>query len=106
MSTLTHPTVTCTTIRKTNSFVQNKSDKNNNNNNNNDDDDDDNNNNDDINNNNSNNNNNNDNNNVFETFKTFTSLDMKRKGVADFRATISQTFFTITKLIDFMNTEI
>ena len=102
MSTLTHPTVTCTTIRKTNFFVQNKSDKNNDNNNN----DDDNNNNDDINNNNSNNNNNDNNNNVFETFKTFTSLDMKWKGVADFRATISQTFFTITKLIDFMNTEI
>ena len=97
MSTLTHPTVTCTTIRKTNFFIQNKSDKNNNNNNNNND----NNNNDDI-----NNNNNDNNNNVFETFKTFTSLDMKRKGVADFRAIISQTFFTITKLIDFMNTEI
>ena len=99
MSTLTHPTVTCTTIRKTNFFIQNKSDKNNNNNNNNNNND--NNNNDDI-----NNNNNDNNNNVFETFKTFTSLDMKRKGVADFRATISQTFFTITKLIDFMNTEI
>ena len=98
MSTLTHPTVTCTTIRKTNFFIQNKSDKNNNNNNNNNND---NNNNDDI-----NNNNNDNNNNVFETFKTFTSLDMKRKGVADFRAIISQTFFTITKLIDFMNTEI
>ena len=105
MSTLTHPTVTCTTIRKTNFFEQNKSDKNNNNNNNNNyNNNDDNNNNDDINNNNSNNNDNN--NNVFETFKTFTSLDMKRKGAADFRATISQTFFTITKLIDFMNTEI
>ena len=99
MSTLTHPTVTCTTIRKTNFFIQNKSDKNNNNNNNNNNND--NNNNDDI-----NNNNNDNNNNVFETFKTFTSLDMKRKGVADFRAIISQTFFTITKLIDFMNTEI
>ena len=98
MSTLTHPTVTCTTIRKTNFFIQNKSDKNNNNNNNNNND---NNNNDDI-----NNNNNDNNNNVFETFKTFTSLDMKRKGVADFRAIISQTFFTIPKLIDFMNTEI
>ena len=99
MSTLTHPKVTCTTIRKTNFFIQNKSDKNNNNNNNNNNND--NNNNDDI-----NNNNNDNNNNVFETFKTFTSLDMKRKGVADFRAIISQTFFTITKLIDFMNTEI
>ena len=99
MSTLTHPTVTCTNIRKTNFFIQNKSDKNNNNNNNNNNND--NNNNDDI-----NNNNNDNNNNVFETFKTFTSLDMKRKGVADFRAIISQTFFTITKLIDFMNTEI
>ena len=37
---------------------------------------------------------------------TFTSLNMKRKGVPDFRPIVSQTFFTITNLIDFGNTEI
>ena len=45
-------------------------------------------------------------NNVLESFKIFASLDMKRKGVPDFRAIISQTFFSITNLIDFGNIEI
>ena len=45
-------------------------------------------------------------NNVFESFKIFTSLDIKRKGVPDFRPIKSQTFFTTTNLIDFGNTEI
>ena len=45
-------------------------------------------------------------NSVFESFKIFTSSDMKQKGVPDFRPTISQGFFIITNLIDFGNTEI
>ena len=58
-STLTHPTVTCTTIPIFNH--------------------------------------------VFESFKIFISLNMKRNGVPDFRPIISPTFFIITKLIDFGN---
>ena len=61
-STLTHPTVTCTTIPTFN--------------------------------------------NAYECFKIFTSLDMKRKEVPDFRLIKSKTFFPITNLIDFGNTEI
>ena len=45
-------------------------------------------------------------NNVFESFKIFTSLDMKRKGVSNFRPIIPQTFFTIANLIDFENIEV
>ena len=44
-------------------------------------------------------------NNVFESFKIFTCLDMKRKGVPDFRPIVSQTFSTITSLIDSGKTE-
>ena len=45
-------------------------------------------------------------NNVFESLKIFTSLDMKWKGVPDFRPIKSQTFFPVTNLIDFGITEI
>ena len=42
----------------------------------------------------------------FKSFKIFTSLDMNPKGIPDYRPIKSQTFFTITNLIDFGNTEI
>ena len=45
-------------------------------------------------------------NNVFESFKIFTSIHMKRKGVPDFRPIISQTFSAITNLIDFRKPDI
>ena len=45
-------------------------------------------------------------NNIFESFKIFTSLNMERKGVPDFRPIISKTFFTIANLIDFGNIEV
>ena len=43
---------------------------------------------------------------VFKSFKIFTNLDIKWKGVPDFRGIISKTYFTIANLIDFGKTEI